>query len=331
MKSTMLLALGAGRWALGAGSPPGTASVGEWGVSSVPSIRLTLIAVDSPPFILAGSQENFAELVLENSRRGPVLVDFWSPRVGPSLRQRDLLVRLAQAYGGRFLLVSVDTDRERGLVAEYGVRSLPSCKLFRQGRLVEQVFGLQPEAHYRALIDRHLPGVAEGVTAAALQAWNAGDREGALRLLAEGALADPQRPELPLLLAKLLMRLGRQGEAQALLSSLPELLADRPEIRRLHGHLDLILAAETAPTADVLTKRLREDPQDPEARFQLAARRLVADEVEGALEELLALMERAPDYREGVAERALAALLDLLDPQDERVRRYRRALMNRHA
>lgn len=229
--------------------------------------------MDRPPFVLEGSQDNFGELVLENSRRGPVLVDFWSPRVGPFLRQRDLLVRLAQAYGGRFLLVSIDTDRERGLVADYGVRSLPSCKLFRQGRLVEQVFGLQPEAHYRALIDRHLPVVADGVTATALRAWNQGDGEGAVR----------------------------------------------------------ILAAESAPTADALTRRLEEDPQDREALFQLAARLLVAGDLEGALAQLGALVEQAPDCGGGAAARALAALLKLLDPDDERIRRYRRSLMNRHS
>lgn len=286
--------------------------------------------MDPSPFILEGSADNFAALVLENSRLGPVLVDFWSSRVGPSLRQRDRLLQLAEAYGGRFLLVTIDTDQQRGLVGELGVRSLPCCKLFRHGRLVEQVFGLQPEAQYRALIDRHLPAVADGVTATALRAWQGGDGEGAVRLLAEGALAEPERADLPLLLVKLLMRLGRHGEAQAVLASLPEPLASRPELRRLGAHLDLILAAESAPSAEVLTQRLSVDPEDPEARFQLAARQLVADDVEGTLAQLAALVEQAPDYRSGVAGRALAALLDLLDPDDERVRRYRRSLMNRH-
>lgn len=282
--------------------------------------------MERPAFILEGTQDNFDALVLENSRRGPVLVDFWSPRVGPSLRQRDRLLGLAQAYAGRFLLVTIDTDQERALVARYGVRSLPCCKLFRHGRPIEQVFGLQPEAHYQALVDRHLPTRAEGATAAALQSWQQGDGEGAVRILAEAALAEPQQMTLPLLLAKLLIRLGRHQEANGVLSSLPEPIAEQMEAQRLRGHLDLILAAESAPPAAALAQRLQDRPDDWDARFQLAARQAVADDTEGALAQLGALLEQAPGYRDGVAERALAALLELLDPADERVRRYRRQL-----
>ena len=279
-------------------------------------------------WVLEGSGANFPELVLENSRKGPVLVDFWSPRVGPSLRQRDLLLRLAEEYGGRFLLVTVNTDGEPELADAYGVRSLPSCKLFRHARAVEYVHGMQPETDYRDLIDRHLPTLADRVQAAALKAWQEGDGEGAIRILAEGAVAEPERVELPILLAKLLIRLGRHEDAHAVLKVLPEPLADHAEVQRLLAHLDLILTARSAPTVEDLSAKIAANPRGLEARFQLAAVSLVADDYDEAMGQLLAILKADFRYREGVAERGLRGLFDLLGPDDERVRRGRRELMN---
>lgn len=77
------------------------------------------------PIVLEATNENFAQLVVENSRKGPVLVDFWAQWAGPSLRQGELLLRLAREYGGRFLLVTVNTDHQKGIAREMGVKSLP--------------------------------------------------------------------------------------------------------------------------------------------------------------------------------------------------------------
>ncbi len=122
-------------------------------------------------FVFSATRANFQQLVIENSRKGPVLVDFWAPWAGPSVRQGELLRRLAAEYGGRFLLVSVDTDRENAIAEELGVKSLPSCRLLRHGRAVEQIHGMQTEADYRALIDRHCLALADRVQAAALALW----------------------------------------------------------------------------------------------------------------------------------------------------------------
>ena len=279
-------------------------------------------------WVLEGSRANFPELVLENSRKGPVLVDFWSPRVGPSLRQRDLLLRLAGEYAGRFLLVTVNTDGERELADSYGVRSLPSCKLFRHARPVEHVHGMRPEAEYRDLVDRHLPTLADRVQAAALKAWQQGDGDGAIRILAEGAVVEPERVELPILLAKFLIRLGRHEDAQAVLKVLPEPLVGHAEVQGLLAHLDLILTARTVPSADALSAKIAADPRDLEARFALAAVSLVADDYDEAMRQLFAILKADFHYRDGVAERGLRALFDLLGPDDERVRRSRRELMN---
>lgn len=280
------------------------------------------------PYVLEATRDNFPRLVLENSRKGPVLVDFWASYAGPSLRQRELLLRLAREYGGRFLLVTVSTEREKALASELGVKSIPSCKLYRNGAPVEHLHGMQTEADYRALIDRHLVPLADKVQAAALNAWERGERQKAIQVLAEGVMAAPEDPALPLLLAKLLVRDGRHEDAYAVLSALPPALKGHAQIRALHTHLELILAGRGASSLPELEAVLAEDPDNAEARFALASAALVADGVDTALEQLAELERYAPDYRDALPRRAIEVLLDTLDPQDPRVRRFRQRLFN---
>jgi putative thioredoxin len=317
--------------------------------------------------ILEGTSANFAALVLENSRKGPVLVDFWADWAGPSLRQGELLRRLARAYEGRFLLVSLNTDREKEIAHRYGVKGLPSCKLFRHGKVVEEIHGMQTEADYRALIDRHLTPLADRAQAAALAAWEAGDEDKGIQVLAEAAMAEPDNAAIPVLLAKLLIRQGRHPDAHAVLAALPPALRTRREIRRLYTHLELIMTARdggnagnagavpgatardggnaanagavpgatardggNAGAAVGSTESARADagpaPDEHAVRFALGARCVVADDYATALGHFAELDRRAPGYRDGLAHEAVLLVMDLLGPDDEQVRRYRRSL-----
>jgi putative thioredoxin len=278
--------------------------------------------------ILAATRENFAQLVLDNSDKGLVLVDFWAPWVGPSLRQRDMLVELAEAYQGRFLLVTVNTDEQKRLAHEYGVRSLPSFKLFRNGRVIEEYHGVQPQADYRRIIDGHLAGSGDRIQAAALHAWQQGDADKALRVLAEGAMAEPDNLALPLLLAKFLLRLERIDDAFAVLAALsPEAREDR-QVAEFLAHLGFIRTAGAAPDRDRLEQRLIEAPDDRHARYQLAALALVADDLDAALQQLMTIVREEPDFQDGLARTGLAAVFNMLDPGDDRIRKFRTELFN---
>ncbi|HIP53620.1 MAG TPA: tetratricopeptide repeat protein [Chromatiales bacterium] len=270
-------------------------------------------------YILEGTEQNFSALVLENSRKGLVVVDFWAPWAGPSLRQQAVLSRLATEYAGRFLLVTVNTDKQKGLASEYGVRSLPSFKLFRHGRMVEVFHGMQPEADYSVIIDRWLKVQGPAAKQEALALWNAGEPDRALQRLAEGALEDPGDVELPLTMARMLLKLDRLGEALALLRALPEPLCNHPEVVRMAGHLGLLIAAKTASDDDNLEVG---DPS-PERQYRLAARAVIDDDYATALEYLFGVLERSPDFAEGAARQGVLALFDLLGSHHALVKRYR--------
>lgn len=276
-------------------------------------------------FIREGTAENFPTLVLENSGKGLVVVDFWAPWVGPSLRQQAMLSEVVDALPGRFLLVTVNTDEQKAVAAAYGVKSLPACKLFRHGRVVEELYGVQPEADYRRIVERHL-GSTDPVRRDALAAWQAGDADRAIQMLAEAAMASPGDPSIPELLAKLLTQAGRHADALDVLRALPPELRGHAGLQRLRSHLELVVAAQDAPPADDLARRLEQAAGDIETRFRLAAVQLLADDPEAAIRHLLEIVRIDRGWRDGLARQALLAVFDTLPEGSDLVRRARSEL-----
>ena len=102
------------------------------------------------------SSTEFDAHVLARSRQLPVLVDFWAAWCGPCRAIAPLLDTLARDYAGRLEIAKVDTDADAALAARYGVRSLPTLAVFRDGRISEVLIGAQPERNLRAFIERQL-------------------------------------------------------------------------------------------------------------------------------------------------------------------------------
>jgi len=278
------------------------------------------------PYVFDATSDNFQRLVVENSARGPVLVNYWSPRAGPSLMLMPRLVRLASEFGGRFLLVMVNTDEERELVRAQGIVSLPTVQVFRAGRVVDTLRAAESEDAVRGFIERQLAGSPDDRLRAALAAQARGDTAQAVRLAAEAALADPNDPRIPLELAKLLVLQQRYAQADDLLQALPEEVGAAPELRRLAAHVGLLRAASEAPPSERLDRVIFENPGDLEARYQRAGKHVVADDYAAAMEQLLEIARRDPMFRRGAARAGLYALFEMLGESDERVARCRALL-----
>jgi putative thioredoxin len=278
------------------------------------------------PYVFDATRDNFQRLVLENSARGPVLVNYWSPRAGPSLMLMPRLVRLATEFGGCFLLVMVNTDEERELVRAQGIVSLPTVQVFRGGRVVDTLRAAETEDAVRGFIERQLTDSPDDPLRAALAAQARGDTVQAVRLAAEAALADPNDPRIPLELAKLLVLQQRYAQADDLLQALPQEVGAAPELRRLAAHVGLLRAASEAPPPAKLDRVIFENPDDLEARYQLAGQRVVADDYAAAMDQLLEIARRDPAYRRGAAREGLNALFEMLGESDERVARCRALL-----
>jgi len=271
--------------------------------------------------------ENFAALVLGNSMKGPVLVNYWSPRAGPCMVLMPRLARLATEYGGKFLLVTVNTDEHARLAREHGVNSVPTVKIFRHGKVVDSVHGAHPDAEFRRLIERHVARESDAAHADAIREYQAGNVERALSLLARAAVSDPQNLRIVADLAKLMILEQRLSQAQDLLDALPVEAKSDSQIAVLRAHLGFLRAAAEAPSREQVEQELRVHPENVEAHYQLSALKLVQDDYAGAMDELLEIMRRDRGYRDDAARLGLLAVFQLLGNEGELVARYRALAM----
>lgn len=274
-------------------------------------------------YIYEGTEENFATLVLNNSNKGPVLVNFWAEWAGPCHRLFPLLAQLAGEYAGKFLLVNLNTDEQAPVAQEYGVRSLPMVKIFRGGKLREEVHGYQPEAELRRIINRYVVRASDERIGAAIRLYQKGDVDESLTLLAQATLDDPDNLRIPVILGKLLVAQRRYDEAEALLRGLPPETREQGEISHLLAHLSFIQVAQRASDRDALATRLAADPGDSQIRYEFAALAVVNDDYETALENLLELVRRDRTFGEDAGRRGMLALFDVLKNRTDLVERYR--------
>jgi putative thioredoxin len=133
-----------------------------------------MIGTINSPYIHAANSENFKALVLENSKAGPVLVNFWSRKAGPCLRLYPTLDKLVHHYNGRLLLVNIDTENEFVFTKEYGIASVPTLKLFRHEQVVETQHGYQSEKDLMAVLDLHVVRDSDLTLAQAVQRYTQG-------------------------------------------------------------------------------------------------------------------------------------------------------------
>lgn len=280
------------------------------------------------PFIFEATPANFAQLVLDNSAKGPVLVNYWAPWAGPCLKLWPVLEQLARHYGGRFLLVNVNTDTHKSLARDYGINSLPTLKMYRHGKVVGEVHGAESDQSLRAFIDKHIARASDRLLAKALGLFQQGDTAAALALLAEASQDDPDNPRLPLTHAKLLLRERRHAEAQALIAALPKAVQEQAEFANLHAHAGFLAAAAEAPDAEQLRTRIAQDSGDLSARYQLSALALFNDAYEPALEQLLEIVRRDRAFMNDIGRRGMTAIFALLGREHELSQRYRALLNN---
>jgi len=269
---------------------------------------------------------DFEERVLRRSRDLPVLVDFWATWCGPCQTLMPLLARLATTYQGSFLLAKVNTDIEQPLTQRFGIRSIPTVKLFRNGQVVEEFIGAQSESAIRALLDRHVSRESDKVIPAAQAALQASRPDEALDLLDGALAADPGNERLVIERARALLALGRFDDSGQSLRSLPLDRRDQPAVTSLLRQLDFSRVVASAPPLPELEKRILANAQDHEARYQFAVRCALRGEYDTALGALLEVIRRDRSFPDDAARKAMLTVFTLLGNNHELVRKYRALL-----
>lgn len=291
------------------------------------------------PHIIALDETNFVEVVVEGSAKVPVLVDFWADWCGPCKSLMPILEKLAIEYDGGFVLAKLDTEQHQGIAQQLGIRSLPTVKLFMDGRLVDEFMGALPEAEVRSFLEKHVtaaPPTEDAEEALdpsvdqAMQLFENGDTEGARELLQKAQAEDPSNANVLLALGQVCIATGDLETARSCLNALPEEEREATAGKRLAGMLDLAAESESEHDSAHWASELETDPNNSEARYQLAIQTAINGEVEGSMQELLVLLQKDPDYNDGAAKKKLIALFDVLgdDPLAGQYRRKMFALLH---
>ena len=283
--------------------------------------------------------EAFRRDVVEPSMTSLVILDFWAEWCGPCKALAPVLEKVAADYADKgVVLTKINVDEQKMIAAQFRVQSIPTVYALFQGQLVADLTPARSESQLKQMLDqilRQLPIQGEAdrmhediapLIAMGEEVLEAGDTERALSIFAQLIEMAPEDAEVVSGLARAQIKAGDVDAADALLAGVPEDRAKEAPIARAQAAL--ALAREATPLDDLggLRARIAADPDDHEARFELAGGLMAADDRDGAADQLLESIARDRSWNDGAARQRLLKLLEVVGLEDPWVREQRRRL-----
>ncbi len=274
--------------------------------------------------------QTFAKDVIEESRRQPVLVDFWAPWCGPCKQLTPVLEKVVTAARGAVRLVKMNIDDHPQVAGQLGIQSIPAVIAFVDGRPVDGFMGAVPESQIKAFIDKLGGPAGPSEIDAALEEAEALVAEGALAEAAQlfAAVLGAEPENLPALagLARCHIALGQIDEAKALLGSVPEAKAADPLISAVRAQLALIEQTAALGEEGELRARIADNAKDFQALFDLALLRNAKGDREEASDLLLEIVRANRNWEDEKARKQLVQLFEAWGMTDEATLSGRRRL-----
>jgi putative thioredoxin len=282
------------------------------------------MAAKTPPadLIKDSDTKRFMADVIEESRKQPVIVDFWAPWCGPCKQLGPTIEKVVRNANGKVKLVKINVDENQQLAGQMRVQSIPAVFAFVDGQPVDGFMGALPESQIKQFVDRlgSQGGLAAEIAAAVEEAKAALAEKQygvAARIFAQVLQADREHAGAIAGLARCQIEAGELEKAKATLALVPPGKANDPDVASAKAALELKLHPPDTSQIGKLEERIAERPDDHQVRYDLAMALHGAGARHAALDHLLHIVRLKRDWNEEAARKQLVQFFEAWGPKDE--------------
>ncbi|WP_018015643.1 thioredoxin [Teredinibacter turnerae] len=276
-------------------------------------------------FVVEVTTENAQAVLIEESFKRPVLIDFWADWCEPCKTLMPMLEKIAMEYQGDLLLAKVNADDQQMIAAQFGVRSLPTVMVMKDGQPVDGFAGAQPEVQVREMLAKYLPKPWEKTLAQAAELIGEADWAGAYTLLKDAYAESNGQANIAIAMAECLIELKRLDDAESLLATI-KMVDQDAEYHNAMAKLELARTAGKAPELQALEIKYQTNPDDLDTAYLLAVQYSQEGFHKDALELLYGLLRQDLNAKDGEVKKIFGDVLAVLGKGDPLAVEYQRKM-----